>query len=182
MTDNKLGFTVEADTQPFEEALKRLEQQAASFGTTITGSLKSAIVSGKSLEDTLRSIALSMANTALNDGFSMLQNIIGNVGLSSTSTVPPVTPFAKGGVVSSPTYFPNGGSIGLMGEAGNEAILPLKRGADGSLGVASNGAHARQPTNITVNISTPNAASFNRSSHQISAALTRAVARGQRSN
>ncbi len=36
--------------------------------------------------------------------------------------------------------FPNaGGGIGLMGEAGAEAILPLKRGPDGALGVASQG-------------------------------------------
>lgn len=42
-----------------------------------------------------------------------------------------VIPFAKGGVVSSPTTFP----IGLMGEAGPEAIMPLRRGKDGGLGV-----------------------------------------------
>jgi hypothetical protein len=48
--------------------------------------------------------------------------------------------FAKGGVVNSPTLFQfaNGGSLnnGLMGEAGPEAIMPLKRGSDGRLGVA----------------------------------------------
>jgi phage-related minor tail protein len=48
----------------------------------------------------------------------------------------PVRPFAKGaaftnGVVSSPTLF----DMGLMGEAGSEAIMPLHRGPDGSLGV-----------------------------------------------
>jgi phage-related minor tail protein len=56
--------------------------------------------------------------------------------------------FAKGGaftnsVVSSPTMFKfaDGGTTrtGLMGEAGPEAIMPLKRGADGSLGVQANG-------------------------------------------
>jgi lambda family phage tail tape measure protein len=56
--------------------------------------------------------------------------------------------FAKGGafsnsIVSSPTLFKfaDGGSMrtGLMGEAGPEAIMPLKRGADGSLGVQANG-------------------------------------------
>jgi len=47
--------------------------------------------------------------------------------------------FANGGIVSSPTFFQfaDGGKInmGLMGEAGPEAIMPLKRGADGKLGV-----------------------------------------------
>lgn len=53
--------------------------------------------------------------------------------------------FADGGVVNSPTYFPMaGGNTGLMGEAGAEAIMPLKRGSDGKLGV--------QATSPTVNI------------------------------
>ena len=46
-----------------------------------------------------------------------------------------VLPFAKGGVVSSPMLFPLRGGTGLAGEAGAEAILPLRRGADGRLGV-----------------------------------------------
>ncbi len=52
-----------------------------------------------------------------------------------------IEPFAKGGIVSRPTLFKfaKGGQVqnGLMGEAGPEAIMPLKRGADGKLGVAA---------------------------------------------
>lgn len=49
--------------------------------------------------------------------------------------------FAMGGVVSSPTLFAfaNGGRLGVMGEEGPEAIMPLRRGPDGRLGVASTG-------------------------------------------
>ncbi|WP_158891874.1 MULTISPECIES: phage tail tape measure protein [unclassified Pseudomonas] len=48
--------------------------------------------------------------------------------------------FANGGaftnqVVSAPTAFAHAGGLGLMGEAGPEAIMPLTRTADGSLGV-----------------------------------------------
>ncbi len=51
-----------------------------------------------------------------------------------------VQAFADGGVVSSPTMFSfNGGRAGVMGEAGAEAILPLKRGANGKLGVEAQG-------------------------------------------
>jgi len=51
-----------------------------------------------------------------------------------------VIPFANGGIVGSPTFFPmNGTKTGLMGEAGPEAIMPLKRGTDGKLGVAADG-------------------------------------------
>jgi len=47
--------------------------------------------------------------------------------------------FANGGVVNSPTAFGHSGGLGVMGEAGPEAIMPLKRGSDGKLGVASSG-------------------------------------------
>jgi len=51
-----------------------------------------------------------------------------------------VIPFANGGVVGGPTTFGMaGGKTGLMGEAGPEAIMPLKRGADGKLGVEASG-------------------------------------------
>ncbi len=48
--------------------------------------------------------------------------------------------FANGGmftnsVVTKPTYFASGGKMNEMGEAGPEAVMPLKRGPDGSLGV-----------------------------------------------
>ena len=52
-----------------------------------------------------------------------------------------IKPFATGGIVTRPTFFKyaKGGEMqnGLMGEAGPEAIMPLKRGADGKLGVAA---------------------------------------------
>ena len=51
-----------------------------------------------------------------------------------------VNAYANGGVVGGPTYFPmTGGKTGLMGEAGPEAIMPLKRGANGKLGVQVDG-------------------------------------------
>ena len=54
--------------------------------------------------------------------------------------------YANGGVVGSPTMFNHSGGLGVMGEAGPEAIMPLKRGADGKLGVQSSGSQS-----ITVN-------------------------------
>ena len=51
-----------------------------------------------------------------------------------------IVPYRKGGVVNSPTMFQYGGSkLGIMGEAGPEAILPLKRGSSGKLGVEMHG-------------------------------------------
>ncbi|EPZ0269495.1 phage tail tape measure protein [Serratia marcescens] len=45
----------------------------------------------------------------------------------------------SGQIVSNPTLFAFARGAGLMGEAGSEAIMPLKRGADGSLGVRAIG-------------------------------------------
>ncbi len=51
-----------------------------------------------------------------------------------------IQPFASGGVIGTPTYFPlRSGGVGLAGEAGPEAIMPLARGPDGRLGVAASG-------------------------------------------
>ena len=47
--------------------------------------------------------------------------------------------FANGGVVSSPTAFRHSGGLGVMGEAGPEAIMPLKRNSQGKLGVQVSG-------------------------------------------
>ena len=58
--------------------------------------------------------------------------------------------FARGGVVHSPTIFPFKNGIGLMGEAGSEAILPLKRTKQGKLGVESSGGGGTV-VNVSVN-------------------------------
>jgi len=64
-----------------------------------------------------------------------------------------IVPYAKGGIVNKPTFFQYAsggyGNFGLMGEAGPEAIMPLRRGANGKLGVESSGAAMG---NITVNV------------------------------
>ena len=62
--------------------------------------------------------------------------------------------FANGGVVGSPTFFGLNNGLGVMGEAGPEAIMPLKRGANGQLGVQlfsnSKSSAAAIPANVTV--------------------------------
>ena len=90
-----------------------------------------------------------------------------------------VMPFARGGVVDGPVTFPMRGGLGLMGEAGPEAILPLSRGADGRLGVRMQGAGAA-PVQVVMNITTPDVQGFQRSHSQIAAQMGRALARGQR--
>ncbi|OZA13649.1 MAG: hypothetical protein B7X94_02075 [Hydrogenophilales bacterium 17-62-8] len=59
---------------------------------------------------------------------------------------------SQGGMLNRPTVFPmaNGG-LGIGGEAGVEAVMPLKRGSDGKLGVAAGGGGGGSTTiNVTV--------------------------------
>jgi len=67
-----------------------------------------------------------------------------------------IVPFAHGGaftnqIVNHPTYFRYGGKFGVMGEAGPESIMPLKRMANGDLGVAASGGGAKVVVNIINN-------------------------------
>jgi len=59
-------------------------------------------------------------------------------------------PFAKGGIVGGPTVFPFASGIGLMGEAGPEAIMPLTRTPGGDLGVKSEGGGGAVINHITI--------------------------------
>ena len=59
-----------------------------------------------------------------------------------------IVPFAYGGIVNKPTLFPMANGAGLMGEAGPEAIMPLRRGRDGKLGVEASGGVG----NVVVNV------------------------------
>lgn len=69
------------------------------------------------------------------------------------------------------------GGLGLAGEAGPEAILPLRRGSDGRLGVAAADGGS---VNVMVNVTAPDARSFLASEAEVSAMLLRAVRRGTR--
>lgn len=111
-----------------------------------------------------------------------------------------VQAFANGGIIGGPTLFP----LGLAGEAGPEAIMPLSRGPNGKLGVQMNaGREGRRPgdnpfinrslsqgasnatsavelrtgssrtTNVQMNIVTPDAKSFRRSTRQMQAEQNR---------
>lgn len=66
-----------------------------------------------------------------------------------------LTAFANGGVINSPTVFPFARGVGLMGEDGPEAIIPLKRGRSGRLGVENFGGGGGGDTyvsNVSVNV------------------------------
>ena len=183
--------------------LETLDRLSKSFGQSLTGALSASTAGGRQLSGVLDGIGAKLATSLGRGAVSTLQaTITGTLqgaaralteAASSLSfggnlfpfarggivTGGSVVPFASGGVVASPTYFPLGRGLGLMGEAGAEAIMPLARGPDGKLGVRAGPGGA---TNVTVNIATLDAESFRRSEAQVSAALARAVARGRRAS
>ena len=67
--------------------------------------------------------------------------------------------FRRGGVVNRPTIFPMRRGLGLMGEAGPEGVLPLRRLPGGDLGVQAVGAGV-QPVNVTFEIHTVDTRGF----------------------
>ena len=89
----------------------------------------------------------NLAKGGVVDGGEIVPSAKGNVFAKNK-----IVPYAYGGVVNSivnkPTLFPMANGMGLMGEAGPEAIMPLKRGRGGRLGVEASGGVG----NITVNV------------------------------
>lgn len=189
MADEVYEVAVEADLSGFNRALDDLAGKANAFGATFTSALRGAVSGGRSLDGVLRQLGQRISSLALNAALKPLETAVGGLfsgllsgvgGLFGGGGTAAVTPFAKGGVVASPTYFPNGRQLGLMGEAGAEAILPLKRGADGTLGVAAGDGGGRGGQTIVFNVTASDAASFRRSEAQIQAMLARAAQRGRR--
>lgn len=180
-----------------------LSISAAALANAMTKAFTQATAGGKQFDDVLKTLALRMSSLTVAAAFKpiakglaggltdIFKSIFGDTGTTGSGTdktpsgtilnaIGGLQPFATGGVIGAPTYFPmSSGGLGLAGEAGPEAIMPLSRGADGRLGVAMSGAGV--PGNITVQIATPDAASFRRSEAYLTGQIARAVARGQRS-
>jgi phage-related minor tail protein len=187
-TTPTLTVRIDADTSDLRQQLNDAAKLGTRFGTALSGAFADVALRGRGLSDVLRTLALRLSEIALKAAFKPLTDALGGAlagafsgvafakgGVIGTSM--PV-PFAQGGVIASPIAFPLDGSrMGVAGERGPEAILPLARGPDGSLGVR---AGAGSGLNVTFNVTTPDAESFRRSETQIAALLARAVGQGQR--
>ncbi len=164
-----------ADFSEFRREVDAATRMADGMGRAFTRAFEGAVLKGNDFSDVLRGLALRMSDIALRAGLRPLEQGIGD---AISGAVAGLTPFAKGGVLGGPAVFPMGRGLGLAGEAGPEAILPLRRGADGRLGVAAG--EGGGGVSITFNVSTPDARSFLASESQVHAMLARAAARGRR--
>ncbi len=192
MTDSLATFAIDitADTSAAKTQLLELEKLGTRFSTRFASAFERAIFSGQEFGDVLRGLALDLSRLAFRSALAPLQQagagLLGDAfnglfafakggGVGGSAPVA----FAHGGVLSAPTTFPlPGGRLGLAGEAGAEAIMPLARGPDGRLGVRAQGAGSGIA--VTFNVTTPDADSFRRSEGQIAAMVTRATRRGER--
>jgi hypothetical protein len=187
----------------FDSELRRMRASLSATGKDVAAlekglsrglrrALDGVVFDGAKLSDALSDLASSMIRTTYNAAMRPVTDHFGGlisegIGSLVKGVLPfadgapfsqgKVMPFAQGGVVSSATAFPMRGGIGVMGEAGPEAIMPLARGADGKLGVRRAGSGG---TTIVMNITTPDVQGFQRSQSQIAAQVSRALSSGNR--
>ncbi|WP_296474081.1 phage tail tape measure protein [Roseinatronobacter sp.] len=159
---------------------REVEGLSRSFSTGLRRAFDGVVFDGMRMQDALRGIAQTMTTSVYNTAMKPVQNAFGSLLAQGVSgAMGAIMPFAKGGVISQATAFHmRGGTTGLMGEAGPEAIMPLSRGPDGRLGVRAAG--QGQAVNVTFNVSTPDVAGFQRSQTQIAAQMSRLLAQGNR--
>lgn len=150
---------LEEETRKLTEAQTQAERQQKAFTDILMDGMESLVTGSKSVEDafkdTIRNILLDVYRQKVlqplaTAGSDFLLNMFKADGGAFNRGV---QMYADGGVVSSPTMFGHSGGLGLMGEAGPEAIMPLKRGANGKLGVQMEGGSGAISVvnNITVN-------------------------------
>lgn len=180
MADDLFGRSIGDDLGGVSDELERIGDLADGVARSISTAFRGALTDGKSFRSVLSDIAGAFADIALKAAFKPLGSLVGglveNLFAATNAALGGVTPFAKGGVIATPSYFPLGRGTGLAGEAGPEAIMPLQRGADGRLGVAGGG----RAVNVTFNVTASDARSFAASEAEVSAMLLRAVKRGTR--
>jgi hypothetical protein len=133
----------------FASAFQGMADQLTDFVTTGKASFGDFARSVlKDLSNILIKFALFQALKAIVPGGSAFGKFLGFAD-GAAFAQNGIQPFARGGIVNKPTMFPFANGTGLMGEAGPEAILPLRRGRDGNLGVMSSGGGT---TNVVVNV------------------------------
>ncbi|MDM7970949.1 MAG: phage tail tape measure protein [Paracoccaceae bacterium] len=200
--DNSFGAAAtvagafDGELQRMRRALADTGRDMATLERGFSGGLRRAFdgvaFDGMKLSDALKTMAASMVNTTYQSALRPVTDHVGGLlskgmGALVGGVLPfakggsfaqgRVMPFAAGGIVTGPTTFPMRGGMGLMGEAGPEAIMPLARGPDGKLGVRGGGGGA---VNVVINIQTPDVAGFERSQSQIAAQMGRILGQGHR--
>jgi phage-related minor tail protein len=151
-------------------------------GKTATEALGSALKSLAS--QTFSLLSNKFLSNMFNGGGGGFLNLLFNANGNSFEGSG-VSMFANGGaftnqIFNQPTAFAYGGgfgNLGVMGEAGPEAVMPLSRGSNGKLGVIAQGGNSNTPTyNTHINVD----ARGSNGEASIKQAVAEGVAVGQR--
>ena len=125
-----------------DEVELRLNPLAVKIGDAFGNAFEKLILGTEKARDAFRQLGRDIMMTFLRQGIKeLIINPISRIGavevqaLGNVFDRGRVLAFAGGGIVRSPTAFPMPDSrVGLMGENGPEAIMPVKRGASGRPG------------------------------------------------
>ncbi|WP_225102938.1 phage tail tape measure protein [Escherichia coli] len=137
------NFTEDADNaagtaeQLFNTAFSSMGNGLATFCTT--GKLNFKSFTSSVLSDMAKILAQATMMKAVKGIGSVMGFDFGDVKTNAEGGVYQSADLSRysGTVVNRPTFFAFAKGAGVMGEAGPEAILPLRRGADGKLGVVA---------------------------------------------
>lgn len=162
LSDPEAGFAkgLRSVAEEAEQVGKQMEAATTRAFNGMTDALVNFVMTGKldfrSLANSIisdliriqiqRAITLPLAQTMSGMNWGSLFSGLFPNAKGGVYSGPGISAYS-GTVVDNPTVFPFARGIGLMGEAGPEAILPLRRGADGKLGVSADGG-----SSVTVNI------------------------------
>ncbi|EJW6897352.1 phage tail tape measure protein [Escherichia coli] len=138
-----MNFTADADNaagtaeQMFMSAFSSMGNGLATFVTT--GKLNFKSFTSSVLSDMAKILAQATMMKAVKGIGSVMGFDFGDVKTNAEGGVYQSADLSRysGTVVNRPTFFAFAKGAGVMGEAGPEAILPLRRGADGKLGVVA---------------------------------------------
>ncbi|EPA3554295.1 phage tail tape measure protein [Escherichia coli] len=137
------NFTVDADNtagtaeQVFSSAFSNMGNGLATFVTT--GKLNFKSFTSSVLSDMAKILAQATMMKSIKGIGSVLGFDLSSLSLNANGGIYQSADLSRysGTVVNRPTFFAFAKGAGVMGEAGPEAILPLRRGADGKLGVVA---------------------------------------------
>lgn len=172
---------IEEKTRLMKDALDFAKDGTRGFFGDLSSGLKQGMSLWDAFGEAVSNALDRVINKLLDFGVDQLFNALGGIGKSSAGGGSSsfigkalsalfnadgnafgsngVQAFAKGGtftnsVVSKPTMFAfgKGGQFGVMGEAGPEAVMPLTRAPDGSLGVQSVGGTSGGKPTVNVEV------------------------------